>query len=162
MKNVIIMLLLAVSSCNESKKRPEDFQFQLIYDVDSYDSESGKFIRSFISIEPRVDTAIVISLTENELDSVYRVISKSDFFSLPQSFECDENKEYTVTIPSFDTTIIVKSNGKTKKVTYNSGCSPKSNLDSEQRFKIIEDTIREFLYRKSSIKNLPETKIVFL
>ena len=142
---------------------PKDFQFQIIGEVDSYDSSSGIFKRISVT-ENFKDTSIVEKLTKEEMEKIYHLIETNNFFSLPANFECSENKNDTISyiLPSFTTTIIVKALGVSKKVEYSSYCSPKLDLNAEKQFQKIENELKTIIYTKSKIQKLPKTKMIFL
>ncbi|UBM60809.1 hypothetical protein LAG90_09190 [Marinilongibacter aquaticus] len=159
---IIFLSLISLSCNNVSSRRPDDFQFQLIGEIDSYNSSNGHFERKYISMEPERDTTIVFKLSTKELNKAFKIIIANDFFSLPDTFFCNKTKEYTLKQPSFEKVIRVTSNGMTKTVVYNDECHPKQELNAEKRFLKLDSELSKLVYELESVKTLPKTKMVFL
>ena len=95
MKKIVLALGLCVvmflSACVQEKveKEPEEFSFKLTwntYGVSSYDSETGKLVKTSDATHPE-DYITSYFLTEEEMDEVYELIMDLDMESYPKEYD---------------------------------------------------------------------------
>lgn len=166
MKLVAFLLTFVIISCGfensnskVDKKRPNDFSFQIDTDgTERYDSNTSIFERDYIDGAKKVK----LNLSKEELDLIYNRYLEINFNEFPEKFETVGN--VTVILPSFFTTITIRSKGKVKKVTFNS--SDFENTLKEQNkadaFNEFYDFIWKILRNQPEIKSLKESDIYFM
>ncbi len=138
---------------------PDKFSFELIGDVDSYNSDTGFFIRKAINDKYK-DTTVIYNLSQEDKESIYEIFKENDIFSIPKEFECASDAQYMM--PQFTTILKYNLNGIKNEIRYNTGCYPKKNQNDEMKFENITKFIRQKLNDKKAIKAIPKTKIDFL
>ena len=141
---------------NYPKKLPKDFSFVLINEVDSYDSETGHFIRKAIN-DRFQDTTVVCNLSTDDKEEIFKILKENDVFTIPKNFECASGAKYMM--PQFTTILRYKIAGNKNEISYTTGCFPKKNINEESRFENITKFIQQKLYSKNAIKMLPKTKL---
>lgn len=159
LKHLIRFLLFVIlcTGCSKySDKPPKDFSFEIIDDVDSYNSDSGYFIRKAIN-DKYEDTIVIYKLSQKDKEEIYKVIKENDIFSIPKGFECVSDAQFIV--PAYTTILKYKIGNINNKIELNTSCLPKKNHVAEVRFKNITTFIRQKLSSKQVIKSIPKTKM---
>ena len=142
-----------------SKGLPKDFSFEIIDDVDSYNSKSSRFTRKSIN-ERFTDTTVTCTLSQKDKEEIYKILVENDILSVPKSFDCASNAQFM--IPAFTTTLKYQIDGMKKEIQFNTSCFPKKNESGATRFDNIVKYIREKLHSKETIRKLPKTKMIFM
>jgi len=153
MKNtltIIFSIILFISCTNQKhdNQMPTDFSFKIIYETYSYDSKTGIYIRNYM----REDSIVKVALTQKEMNIIYELFKKNDFWSFPNKFECDKNS--VCTLPAFDTTIEITCNGKNKTVTNTTYCDKKIEQKKSDEFDEFDTEIMKIINNKPEIKNM--------
>lgn len=135
----------------EMKKMPSDFYF-VIEDGgnDYYNSQNNNFHRKYVKGEK----IIKVKLTKDEKEKIYSLILKIKFFEMPTKFEPTDKKNIVMTSPSFLQSILIKSNGKNKLVSYDTGFTSNKNDEKAKPFLELYNKIWEVLYKKEQVKKM--------
>lgn len=133
-----------------STKIPIDFNFEIKYPNNSYNSESKIFNRQF----QKGQKIIKISLNKTELNQLYKVIKENDFINLPETQTCGSEAQ-----PSFFYKIIFTINQKIfiKELTLYPGSK---DCEKQSVLKFI-DKFNSIIIKKPELSNLPESDIYF-
>ncbi len=165
---IVCVVLLGAASCVSSGRSesdmPDDFSFSIIwgcYGDCSYDSESGKLVKSYASGNGGLegdDYTAFVKLSEEDLRTAYRLLfCDIDITEYPDSYDPFNPPGETalVSMPHERLSITVRANGETKTVT----CEQLSfgNIDD-----CYSAEARDFYTSKVKlvglIKSLPEWK----
>ncbi len=157
---ISILTLTSCSSMPRSRDSVENFTFSLvwgIYGSSSYDSESGKLVRNTHVDYPERYTA-TLNLTEDELDSIYKLIAKIDPVSYPDKYTPLDGGS----TPSQTIILTVKYNDVEKTIT----CEeiPLEGKPIGRKGKNFMDTcnkIVEFLKSTDEWNNIPDPHIYY-
>lgn len=156
---VIIIELIELSNCSASnydKVMPRDFSFTIICETFKFDSKTGIYTRSYI----QKDSTVKIELTEKELQKVYESFKKGRFLSFPDRFECCKNGIFIE--PAFETTLEFAYKGKVIRATNTSLCTKKKEQRKSIRFYKIESVIFEVIHKKTQIREMRRTDLIFM
>jgi hypothetical protein len=152
----LFLIVICIGCTNYPDKLPKDFSFELINDVDSYNSKTGYFIRKAIN-DRFQDSTVIYKLSTKDKEEIFKILKENDIFTIPKNFECASGAKYMM--PQFTTILKYKIAGITNEISFNSGCFPKKNVNDEVRFENITKFIQQKLYSKNAIKMLPKTKM---
>ena len=147
----IFILTIVFASCTNhkyDKQMPVNFSIKIINTTNSYDSKTGIYIRKYLNN----DSVVKVALTQKEMNIIYELFKKNDFWSFPNKFECDKNS--VCTLPAFDTTIEITCNGKNKTVTNTTYCDKKIEQKKSDEFDEFDTEIMKIINNKPEIKNM--------
>lgn len=154
------MVISTFIGCSKhTKELPKDFSFEIIEDVNSYNSKNGQYTRKAIN-DKFLDTTVTCILSQKDKEEIYKILIENDIFSVPKSFECASNAQFI--IPAFNTTLKYQINGVKQEIKFNTSCFPKKNESGATRFDNIVKYIRKKLNTKEIIQKLPKTKMIFM
>ena len=137
------------------KQMPKDFSFTISDDINQYNSANGIYTRRYLS----KDSSIKVELTTEEIKLIYGLFKKYDFMSFPKEFECDSNGMYIM--PAFSTTIKINYKTAIKQVTNSNFCNKKIDQIGADNFDKFSAEIKEILRKKSLVKKMKETDLIF-
>lgn len=168
MKNLIIVLAIGIFfSCRQDNNHNNHIEsldtvtfsnFNIIYDLNFKDNYFSSLDSMFSRQYLDSTKLIKVDLTTEEKRTIYRIVNEIDFETLPDTLI---RGELGCILPSFPTTItIIK--GKNKKTVYDSGYCNVKDSAIENRFKIVEKTIREIIYSKKEVNSLPINDMIFM
>lgn len=129
MKKYIIFLLavsvmLSCASCGKTEKAemPSDFSFSIVWDaygISSYDSETGKLVKTKDTTDPDKYTSYV-TLSEDQMKQVCKFLSKDiDLADYPASYDPFNDPESNTVMtsePSQTIIVSVTADGETNSV----------------------------------------------
>lgn len=156
---IFVSILIFMSCSKYSKELPKDFSFEIVDDVDSYNSTNGHFTRKAIN-DKFLDTTVTYILSQKDKEEIYKVFKENNILSIPKSFECASNAQFMM--PAFTTTLKYRIDGIQKEIVFNTSCFPKKNESEAVRFDNAIKFIREKLYSKEIITKVPKTKMRFM
>lgn len=161
MRNIltIFFLIIVIISCTNhkyDKQMPTDFSFKITNTIDSYDSKTGIYIRTYI----KNDSVVKAALTPKEMNIIYELFKKNDFLSFPDNFEC--SKFATTRMPAFETTIEITYKGLHKRVTNSDFCDKKTEQRKSDKFNEFGFKINMIIKNKTEIKNMRECNMIFM
>ena len=114
-----VCLLVLFGGCNKDSNNadiPDDFSFSLVWDcygISSYDSESGKLVKTTDATHPE-DYITELNLSEEQRNEVWKYLSTIDLANYPESYDPNEGIESS---PSMTLILTVTSNGESKTIT---------------------------------------------
>ena len=123
MKKIILLLLATVillpcfSGCAESllpKEVPEDFSFALtwgVYGISSYDSRTGKLVKTTDATNPR-DYVTYVKLSDEVMELIYKKLRALDVESYPDEYYPTLGSE-----PSAELILTVRKGDNVKTIT---------------------------------------------
>ena len=151
-------LIILLACRNEM---PADFSFKITSATSSYNSVDGKYTRKGVT-KTLADTSITDLLSRSELEVIYNYMTANSISSIPSEFICDTTVNYTYIQPSSESKLEYRMNGKYRFISYESGCTPKTDRLSEINFNKIDSMILATLLSRPKIKMLPNSRILFL
>jgi len=134
---------------------PSDFTFKITQETCSYDSKTCIYTRIYTSRA----SSIKVILSPEDVYKIYEAVKKNDFMSFPSFFTCSEGIKET--FPSFTTTIQITYNNLQKKVSNQSGCKEKVEIEKSKGFFLIESTINRILQNKHQLKKMRKSDLIF-
>ncbi|MCU0467537.1 MAG: hypothetical protein MUF58_02975 [Arcicella sp.] len=152
----LIAIHISICCSKYPKEIPKGFSFEIIDDIDSYNSINGSFTRKAIN-DKFLDTIVVYTLSQKDKEEIYKVLIENDVLSIPKYFECASNAQFM--IPSFNTTLKVQINGIKQEIKFDTSCFPKKDAGAANRFDNIVKYIRAKLHSQKIIQKLPKTKM---
>ena len=124
MKKIILLLLATVillpcfSGCAESllpKEVPEDFSFALtwgVYGISSYDSRTGKLVKTTDATNPR-DYVTYVKLSDEVMELIYKKLRALNVESYPDEYDPDP---LMASEPSADLILTVRRGDQVKTI----------------------------------------------
>ena len=167
MKKILLVLGLCVSiflsACTQGKveKEPEEFSFKLTwntYGVSSYDSETGKLVKTTDATHPE-DYVTEYFLTEEELDEIYKLIAALDMESSPKEYDPFKGE---MSEPSQTLILEVCIDGEEMIIKAEDiSLSDNAGNKKGQRFLDVCDTISGMLMDTKEWEALPEYEFLY-
>lgn len=167
MKKLIFALLLisvfSFSACSKSTPpMPDEFSFSLTwgcYGISSYDSESGKLVKTTDATHPE-DYITTYILSEEELTEIYELISKLDIESYPDEY--DPHNGGLASDPSMKLILSVHTDTMDKTVVADDvALTYKSKNAKGQRFLSVCEKISKMLTSTDEWGALPEYEFFY-
>lgn len=154
----IIATSCLLASCNHKKTNEsyDEFYFSIAGEVDSYNSKTNIYTRSYVSS----NSSVQIELSPQEISEIKKLFEVHNFISFPDQFECSENG--TFTLPAFNTTIEIEHSQGSKKVTQTDYCDRKIQQKKSDKFDDLSSKIWGILKAKEQVKNMKPTDMIFL
>lgn len=168
MKKILLLLLATVillscfSGCAESplpKEVPEDFSFALtwgVYGISSYDSRTGKLVKTTDATNPR-DYVTYVKLSDEVMELIYKKLRALDVDSYPDEYDPTTGSEpsahliltvrrgdYVKTISAKDVSLSYDAPFPEGKRFINTCCDISDILTSTEEWKALPDY--EFYY----------------
>lgn len=167
----LISLLLAISllapcfaGCGEGdlpEERPEDFSFSLtfgVYGISSYDSRTGKLVKTREASNPK-DYVTYVKLSDEVLDSVYRLVRRLRVESYPDEYDPDP---FIGSTPSTELTLTVRTGDYVKTVKAEDvAFSSEFLFPKGLRFIETCNAIRDILTSTEEWKTLPDYEFYY-
>jgi hypothetical protein len=153
---VLILSCLSISGCNTGTSGERDFNLIFRYGVQA-SNELNTFKNEFTKdmiLDPSIK--IKLSLTEEELESIYSKMKKIDFFSYPDEFTIPIPHDGLVTLVTPYSTYYfkVEFEGGTKELHWEDEIR-NENKEADKLRELIR-FIREIIDSKKEYKDLPE------
>lgn len=162
-----LFILLLLNSCDGQQKTNKEDLYKLtdptnFSDLEVIYEESGSYFSSADSIFARhyseESKTVQVVLTVEEKSRIFSVLKKADILTMPDILERGSD---VCRWPSFSTSIMVKF-GKVEKRIYDRGNCEAIDLNMEQRFNLIDNTIWEIISNKEEVKSLPKSNRIYL
>ena len=152
---LIFCCLLSFSACSAQKTEvPEDFSFAITwntYGISSYDSETGKLIKTTDATNPD-DYVTYYQLTEEEKEYFYGLLTVLDVSSYPEIY----NPLNGMSKPSMTLVLTVRMNGEVKTIKAQNIALSFESVDKKgQEFLEVCETISNRLMETEEWKALP-------
>ena len=149
----LICLIFGAGCCNRG---PFNFHFQLIGETFSYDSRNQHYARAYA----RGDSSIKLTLTSQELRSIFKYVRQVDFLDFPKEFGCTPTSDRR--LPAFGTTIKLGYDFRYNEVSNSDFCSEKVDQKRSDQFEDLVARILQILNSKEQIKNLKDSDLIFM
>ncbi|WP_422356579.1 hypothetical protein [Roseivirga pacifica] len=132
-----------------------DFYFIIEGEVDSFNSKTNTFTRSYTSKQ----SSIQIELSNKEKSELKTIFKEVGFLNFPGEFECSEDASFS--LPAFKTIIELYDGELIKKVVQTDYCDRKINQKASDLFDEISSRIWKFLNNKEQVQNMEPTDLIF-
>ncbi|WP_268124518.1 hypothetical protein [Roseivirga pacifica] len=145
-----LIVLLFIASCgNRTNDRiNNDFYFIIEGEVDSFNSKTNTFTRSYTSRK----SSIQIEFSNKEKSELKTIFKEVDFLNFPDEFECSEDASFS--LPAFKTTIELYDGELIKKVVQTDYCDRKINQEASDLFDEISSRIWKIIKSEKHIKSM--------
>jgi hypothetical protein len=136
---------------------PGDFAFKIKGVIDKINSKDSTFTRHYLGI----DSTVVLSFSQPELDSIYHSFQRNKVAELPVNFEPDCD---ILMLPTSFQKIELTFNGKITNFTYNADyeCADKKAGMQLERMRKFLEVIHRIVYDKDAVKKMQRTIMVFM
>jgi hypothetical protein len=158
----VVILIFEINFGCASKKEeyPLDFGFKVESEIDIINSFDSTYLLSY----SEGDSIVKIQFSSAELKAIYNSIIKNKVDTYPDNYSpaCEHYM-----IPSFETKLQFRINGKFKNLTYKHDCRYPliTGFFKNRKYAKIGKSIKrieKIVYSKPEVKRLPDTDIIFL
>lgn len=150
-----LMCVLAMVGCTVENKVPKDFSFALtwnVYGVSSYDSETGKLVKTTDATNPE-DYVTNYKLTKEDKEYIYDLLASLDVNSYPDTY----NPSNDISKTSITLILTVRMDGTEKTIeAKNISDFDASDDEKAQKFLSVCEEISNRLMETEAWKVLPE------
>ncbi|MBE6540895.1 MAG: hypothetical protein E7672_00385 [Ruminococcaceae bacterium] len=148
-------------SGGDAAKSSDEFTFSLTwntYGVSSYDSESGKLVKTTDATHPE-DYVTTFFMTEEQLDSVSRIIRELDVESYPDEYNPNEN---AISRPPMTLILSVHTDTVDKTITAkNIAITYGAKDEKGQKFLSACKDIIDIIVSSDEWKSLPDYEVLY-
>ena len=160
-----ILLIIALASCESASslpEKPDGFSFTLTwgcYGISSYDSESGKLVKTKHATYPE-NYVTTYNLSTEEYNKIYSMIRELNIEAYPDVY--NPHKDGIASAPSMTLILSVKTNTVKKTVTAeNIALTYECNNADGRRFLNVCKNIQDILIETDQWKALPEYEFFY-
>ncbi len=157
----VAILLTACQKGNNDLKRKEDFSFSLTwgcYGISSYDSQTGKLVKTTDATNPE-DYVTTYILSDEELEQIYDLIADLNVNNYPDVYDSNEGVKSK---PSMDLVLTVCIDGKEKTISANNiAYDYESQSVKGQKFLTTCQAIQDILTATEEWKALPDYEFYY-
>lgn len=163
-----LSLIVVLSACHNEKTSIgslDDFTFSLIwncYGVSSYDSKTGKLVKTTDATNPE-DYVTAYRLTTEQKQKIYDLISDLNVTSYPDTYNPHTNGlTYLTSSPSMTLILSVNTDKVQKTITAaDIAMSYESDDRGGQKFLSVCEAIKDILIETDEWKSLPEYEVFY-
>ena len=150
-----MMCVLTMVGCNTQEEVPDDFSFALtwnVYGVSSYDSETGKLVKTTDATNPE-DYVTNYKLTKEDKEYIYDLLASLDVNSYPDTY----NPSNDISKPSITLILTVRMDGTEKTIeAKNISDFDASDDEKAQKFLSVCEEISNRIMETEEWNALPE------